>query len=98
MSLHALVADLQPHRFLLLRHASLLSLRMSEKWIDGAALAAQMRADVAARVKELRHRGRAVHLTAVLVGSTPAGELYAQRQREACETVGINYELRKLPA
>jgi methylenetetrahydrofolate dehydrogenase (NADP+)/methenyltetrahydrofolate cyclohydrolase len=48
-------------------------------------------------VKELRGRGRGVHLTAILVGTTPAGELYAQRQREACETVGINYELRTLP-
>ena len=41
---------------------------------------------------------RRVHLTALLVGSTPAGELYANRQREACAAVGIDYELRTLPA
>jgi methylenetetrahydrofolate dehydrogenase (NADP+)/methenyltetrahydrofolate cyclohydrolase len=34
----------------------------------------------------------------VLVGSTAAGELYAQRQGEACRAVGINYELITLPA
>jgi methylenetetrahydrofolate dehydrogenase (NADP+)/methenyltetrahydrofolate cyclohydrolase len=71
---------------------------MAEKWIDGAALAAQLRADVIAGVRALAQHGRGVHLTALLVGSTAAGELYAQRQREACEAVGINYELRTLPS
>jgi methylenetetrahydrofolate dehydrogenase (NADP+)/methenyltetrahydrofolate cyclohydrolase len=71
---------------------------MSEKWIDGVGLAARIRQDVGAGVRALAERGRAVHLTAILVGSTPAGELYAQRQREACEAVGIQYELRTLPA
>jgi len=36
-------------------------------------------------------------LTAVLVGSTPAGELYAQRQKEACAAAGIGYSLTTLP-
>jgi len=70
---------------------------MAEKWIDGAGLAAKLREEVAAGVKNIARQGRAVHLTALLVGSTPAGELYAQRQREACEAVGISYELRTLP-
>ena len=69
----------------------------SGKIIDGAALAAEVRRDVAERVARLRERGRGVHLTAILVGSTPAGELYAHRQREACEAVGIQYELKVLP-
>ena len=71
---------------------------MSAKIIDGAALAAAVREDVAGRVRRLAERGRSVHLTAILVGSTPAGELYANRQREACHAAGINYELRTLPA
>ena len=71
---------------------------MSASIIDGAAYAAALREDVAKRVAELADKGRGVHLTAILVGSTPAGELYAQRQREACQAVGINYELRTLPA
>jgi methylenetetrahydrofolate dehydrogenase (NADP+)/methenyltetrahydrofolate cyclohydrolase len=69
---------------------------MAEKWIDGTALATATRQGVADVVKNLAAAGRAVHLTAILVGSTPAGELYAQRQREACEAVGIRYSLRTL--
>src|SRR5947209_3079821 len=66
--------------------------------IDGNAIAARTREDVKNRVTEVLRTGRAVHLAAVLVGSTPAGELYAQRQGEACRAVGINYELITLPA
>ena len=71
---------------------------MGAKIIDGTALAAALREDVAKRIAALAAQGRGVHLTAVLVGSTPAGELYAERQRQACEAVGINYELKTLPA
>ena len=66
--------------------------------IDGSALAAQLREQVARGVKELAERGRRVHLTAILVGSTAAGELYAQRQAQACEAVGIDYQLCTLPS
>src|SRR3954466_1802678 len=66
--------------------------------IDGAALAKQIREQVKARTAELAAKGKAVHLTAILVGSTAAGELYAQRQKETCAAVGINYELITLPA
>lgn len=68
------------------------------KIIDGVALAKQIRDQVTARTAELAGKGRAVHLTAILVGSTAAGELYAQRQKETCAAVGINYELITLPA
>ena len=66
--------------------------------IDGAALANQIREQVRAGVARFAAQGRAVHLTAILVGSTPAGELYAQRQKETCAAVGIDYELLTLPA
>src|SRR5579864_9122711 len=71
---------------------------MSAQIIDGAAIATALREEVADRVRRLAGKGRSVHLTAILVGSTPAGELYAQRQRQACDAAGINYELRTLPA
>jgi methylenetetrahydrofolate dehydrogenase (NADP+)/methenyltetrahydrofolate cyclohydrolase len=70
---------------------------MGSRIIDGVALAAQARQDVAQRVAGLKDRGRGVHLTAIIVGSTPAGELYASRQKEACEAVGIAYTLKTLP-
>ncbi|MCC6425015.1 MAG: bifunctional 5,10-methylenetetrahydrofolate dehydrogenase/5,10-methenyltetrahydrofolate cyclohydrolase [Phycisphaerales bacterium] len=68
------------------------------QWIDGAALAQQVRETVKQRVAEMtRQLHRPVYLTAVLVGGTAAGELYAQRQRDACKAVGIEYELITLP-
>src|SRR5687767_3383689 len=66
--------------------------------IDGAALASRIREEVKGRVSQFAQRARRIHLTAVLVGSTPAGELYAQRQKETCATVGIDYDLVTLPA
>ena len=62
--------------------------------IDGAALAESIKTDVRARAAGL---GRAVHLTAILVGGTHAAELYANRQADACRNVGIDYQLLKLP-
>src|SRR5436190_1519453 len=68
------------------------------KVIDGAAIARQIREEVKSAVGELARRGKTVHLTAILVGSTGAGELYAQRQKKTCAAVGINYELITLTA
>src|SRR3954469_10314591 len=65
--------------------------------IDGAAFAAAIRQDVAARVAALKAAGRNVNLTALLVGGTPDGELYAQRQGEGCRALGVDYTLLKFP-
>lgn len=66
--------------------------------IDGVTLAAQTKERVRGRVDELARSGKRIALTAVLVGSTPAGELYAARQAEACREVGIAYALKTLRA
>jgi len=63
--------------------------------IDGSALAESAKKSIHERIAELDHRPA---LTAVLIGSTAAGELYANRQAQACEAVGIEYRLRKLSA
>src|SRR3954471_13727843 len=70
---------------------------MSAQIIDGAQFAARIKQDVAARVRELKEKGHAVNLTALLVGGTPAGELYAQRQGEGCRALGVDYTLLKFP-
>jgi len=67
---------------------------MPAKIIDGIALAERVKQDVAARVRALP---RPVHLVAILVGATPGGELYAQRQGDACRALGIEYDLVSLP-
>jgi methylenetetrahydrofolate dehydrogenase (NADP+) / methenyltetrahydrofolate cyclohydrolase len=70
---------------------------MGAKIIDGAGIAARAREEVKQRIGQFVRDGKAVHLTAILVGSTAAGELYASRQQEACLNVGIGYELITLP-
>ena len=68
------------------------------KIIDGAALAARVRLEVKDRIAALKEAGKRIQLTAILVGSPPGAELYAQRQADSCRAVGIEYELLKLPA
>jgi methylenetetrahydrofolate dehydrogenase (NADP+)/methenyltetrahydrofolate cyclohydrolase len=71
---------------------------MAAKLIDGAGLAEQEKLGVRRRAAQLAESGRQPALVAVLIGSTPAGELYASRQAQACESVGISYQLRKMEA
>lgn len=66
--------------------------------IDGNSLASRIKQDVQDRIAQLKAAGRPVRLSAVLIGSTPAGEIYAHRQGEACRAVGVEYELLTLPA
>ena len=68
-------------------------LPMAGTLIDGTTIAAGVRAEVAKGIASLKAAGHPVHLTAVLVGATPAAELYASRQAEACRAVGIDYTL-----
>jgi methylenetetrahydrofolate dehydrogenase (NADP+)/methenyltetrahydrofolate cyclohydrolase len=71
---------------------------MAAKIIDGAALAAEKRKQVAAEAALLAQKGKKVRLVAVLIGATAAAEMYAQRQGQAAAEVGIEYQLLKLPA
>src|SRR3954454_21395924 len=71
---------------------------MSARIIDGAAIAQQIKNEVQLRARRFADQGKTVHLTALLVGGTPAGELYAQRQAESCRAVGIDYDLITMPA
>ncbi|MEM6314416.1 MAG: bifunctional 5,10-methylenetetrahydrofolate dehydrogenase/5,10-methenyltetrahydrofolate cyclohydrolase [Planctomycetota bacterium] len=68
------------------------------KIIDGIAIAAEARAHVKRRAEALRAAGHPVRLVALLVGSPPGAQIYAQRQAEACAEVGIDYRLDQLPA
>jgi methylenetetrahydrofolate dehydrogenase (NADP+)/methenyltetrahydrofolate cyclohydrolase len=70
---------------------------MAAKIIDGTALAAGVRAKVGEKVAAFKSRNQQVHLVALLVGATPAGEIYAKRQGEACEALGIKYTLMTMP-
>ena len=59
--------------------------------IDGNAIAAEIRAEVAARVSAHLDAGGAVpHLTAVLVGDDPASATYVRNKARACAEAGID--------
>jgi methylenetetrahydrofolate dehydrogenase (NADP+)/methenyltetrahydrofolate cyclohydrolase len=66
--------------------------------IDGKAIAAKVRAEVAQGVKELRSRGVAPGLTVVRVGDDPASAIYVRGKRKDCEEVGIRSDEHHLPA
>src|ERR1051325_8357287 len=60
--------------------------RMPATTIDGRALAAKVREEVAADVAELGHVG----LATVLVGDDPASDIYIRGKQRAAQTVGID--------
>lgn len=63
---------------------------MTAKIIDGRNLAANIRKEVAAEIKNRRIKGfRAPALAVILVGDDPASTIYVQNKRQACEEVGI---------
>jgi methylenetetrahydrofolate dehydrogenase (NADP+)/methenyltetrahydrofolate cyclohydrolase len=67
--------------------------------IDGTAIAARVRADIAARVTAVRAKGGSVRLDAVLVDSgDSAARVYADNQAKTCAAAGIDYKLHVLLA
>jgi len=66
--------------------------------IDGRQVAAAVRAEVAAQVKELSRTGLVPGLTVVRVGDDPASEVYVRGKRKACEEVGMRSVEHHLPA
>ncbi|MCO6042939.1 bifunctional methylenetetrahydrofolate dehydrogenase/methenyltetrahydrofolate cyclohydrolase FolD [Aeoliella sp. ICT_H6.2] len=67
--------------------------------IDGKAIAKQIRDELAVDVVEFIQNNSVVPcLAAVLVGDDPASEVYVRNKRRACEHVGIDSQLHRLPA
>ncbi|WP_322994937.1 bifunctional methylenetetrahydrofolate dehydrogenase/methenyltetrahydrofolate cyclohydrolase FolD [Castellaniella sp.] len=62
---------------------------MSARLIDGKALSAQVRAQVAERVRHLKAQGVTPGLAVVLVGEDPASQVYVRNKAAACEAAGM---------
>ena len=62
---------------------------MRAKLIDGRKIAAEIREDVAVRVRELTERGERPGLAVVLVGDDPASHVDVRMKTRACEQAGI---------
>ncbi len=59
------------------------------KILDGKAVSASVKEQVAAGVKELQKDGISVGLAVILVGNDPASKIYVANKKKACETTGI---------
>jgi methylenetetrahydrofolate dehydrogenase (NADP+)/methenyltetrahydrofolate cyclohydrolase len=71
---------------------------MSATIIDGKAVAARVREEVAAEVSELAaHTGLTPGLATVLVGDDPASQIYVSGKQRACADVGMVPFDRRLP-
>jgi methylenetetrahydrofolate dehydrogenase (NADP+)/methenyltetrahydrofolate cyclohydrolase len=66
--------------------------------LDGKAVAATIRAEVAEGVTELEDRGIHVRLDVVLVGEDPASTTYVRMKQRDCAEVGIESKAHRLPA
>ena len=71
---------------------------MTAQIIDGKAIAAEIKAEVAARVVALRERGVTPGLAAILVGDDPASISYVSIKTQDCNAAGIFTETFHLPA
>jgi methylenetetrahydrofolate dehydrogenase (NADP+)/methenyltetrahydrofolate cyclohydrolase len=71
---------------------------MTAQLIDGNALSAQLRADVARRAQALRSRGIQPGLAVVLVGDNPASQVYVRNKVKACQDHGLHSVLEKYEA
>src|ERR1051325_583353 len=66
--------------------------------IDGKAVAARLRAEVAGAATELRARGVAPTLAVVLVGDDPASAIYVRNKTRAAREANVDVRDHKLPA
>lgn len=72
---------------------------MAAMILDGKAIAKQVQAEIADRVKALIQSGkRAPRLAAVQVGEDPASSVYIRNKRLACQRLGIEDDYRALDA
>jgi methylenetetrahydrofolate dehydrogenase (NADP+) / methenyltetrahydrofolate cyclohydrolase len=70
---------------------------MTARVIDGKAMATDIRAEVADRVRVLNDRGVTPGLAAVLVGEDEPSRIYVGAKQKASAEVGINSERHELP-
>ncbi len=63
---------------------------VSAQKIDGIALSAQLRSDLAARVVALKSKGVTPGLAVILVGDDPASAVYVRNKIKACADTGVH--------
>ena len=71
---------------------------MTARIIDGAKVAADMRAELKEQVAELKKKGIVPGLGVILVGQDPASKSYVTAKERACAEIGIYSNDNRLPA
>lgn len=71
---------------------------MTAQRIDGLALSAQIRLEVAQRAQVCTAAGHQPGLAVILVGDNPASQVYVRNKIKACEQTGIHSVLEQYPA
>ncbi len=66
---------------------------ISPRILDGIAIAAQIKAEVAAEVQALAAQGITPGLAVILVGEVPASQIYVRSKVKTCGELGIFSEL-----
>jgi methylenetetrahydrofolate dehydrogenase (NADP+)/methenyltetrahydrofolate cyclohydrolase len=72
--------------------------KKTAKLIDGKAVAAQIRLELAEEVKALVKRGITPGIAVVLVGENPASQVYVRMKKRACAELGVASFAHDLPA
>jgi methylenetetrahydrofolate dehydrogenase (NADP+)/methenyltetrahydrofolate cyclohydrolase len=70
---------------------------MTARVLDGTRLADEIRAEVAQAVARHRTSGRQPGLAVVIVGESPASQVYVRAKGKACEEAGMHSETIRLP-
>ena len=65
--------------------------------IDGKAVAAKLRQQMAGEVQELARQGVVPRLVVIIVGEDPASQLYVRNKMKACQEVGIDSQRIEMP-
>lgn len=71
---------------------------MAARIIDGTAIAAKRRGELAEKVKGLVEKGVTPGLAVVIVGEDPASQVYVRMKQKACDEVGLYSEKHELPS
>ncbi len=71
---------------------------MSEKVIDGKAIAKKVKEELTSDIEALIKSGVTPGLAAVLIGDDPASHIYVRSKERACKKIGIYSEVIRQPA
>ncbi len=70
---------------------------MAAQLLDGKAMSAELREELALRVQRLKGKGATPGLAVILVGDDPASQIYVKNKELGCQQVGIHSVTIRLP-